>query len=63
MGHKSLWQVGLSYLDYCPNDGTVAIELLLPRIYIDNEAKAQKIASEAKNRDLNHIGKIKFNIF
>ncbi|XP_018578026.1 nuclear pore complex protein Nup85 [Anoplophora glabripennis] len=55
MGHKSLWQVGLSYLDYCPNDGNVAIELLLPRIYIDNEAKAQKIVYEAKNRELHHI--------
>lgn len=57
MGHKSLWQVGLTYLDHCPNDGLQVIELLLPRIHMDTEAKAQKVVREAKNRELNNVGK------
>ncbi|KAJ8939055.1 hypothetical protein NQ318_007686 [Aromia moschata] len=55
MGHKSLWQIGLSYLDHCPNNGIHAIELLLPRIPLENEAKTKKIVYEAKQRNLNHI--------
>ncbi|CAG9820063.1 unnamed protein product [Phaedon cochleariae] len=55
MGHKSLWQVGLTYLDNCPNDGLQVIELLLPRIHIDTESKALKIIREAKNRGLNSV--------
>ncbi|XP_072384789.1 nuclear pore complex protein Nup85 [Diabrotica undecimpunctata] len=55
MGHKSLWQVGLTYLDHCPNDGLQIIELLLPRIHMDTEAKAQKVLREAKNRELTHV--------
>lgn len=58
MGHKSLWQVGLSYLDHCPNDGLQTIAILLPRIYPETEAKAQKIVREAKCRGLQNIGKI-----
>ncbi|XP_056643715.1 nuclear pore complex protein Nup85 [Diorhabda sublineata] len=55
MGHQSLWQVGLTYLDNCPSNGLQVIELLLPRIFINSEAKAQKIIREAKNRDLNNV--------
>lgn len=58
MGHKSLWQVGLSYLDHCPNDGTQMIELLLPRIFPENESKCQKILREAKHRGLQDVGKM-----
>lgn len=58
MGHKSLWQVGLSYLDHCPYDGLQVIETLLPRIYPENEAKVQKILREAKSRSLHNVGKI-----
>ncbi|CAH0563752.1 unnamed protein product [Brassicogethes aeneus] len=55
MGHKSLWQVGLSYLDFCPTEGLKAIELILPRIPLETEAKTQKILREAKNRELVHV--------
>nr|CAH7742098.1 unnamed protein product [Callosobruchus chinensis] len=55
MGHKSLWQVGLSYLDHCTHDGTQVIALLLPRIQSDNESKTLKIIREAKKRDLNDV--------
>ncbi|KAK9888289.1 hypothetical protein WA026_000551 [Henosepilachna vigintioctopunctata] len=55
MGHKSLWQVGLSYLDHCSESGIHIIELLLPRVPVDNEYKAQKIIREAVKRELHHI--------
>ncbi|XP_060521243.1 nuclear pore complex protein Nup85 [Cylas formicarius] len=55
MGHSSLWQVGLNYLDHCPNDGLQTIELLLPRVRFDTEAKAVKLIREAKARDLNQV--------
>ncbi|KAI4457128.1 frount protein-related [Holotrichia oblita] len=52
MGHNSLWQVGLTYLDNCPTDGLNTIELLLPRIELKSEARIQKIIREAGKRDL-----------
>ncbi|KAL3272361.1 hypothetical protein HHI36_013840 [Cryptolaemus montrouzieri] len=58
MGHKSLWQVGLSYLDHCSQDGLHAIEFLLPRIPLETEYKAQKIIREAQARDLTHVGQV-----
>lgn len=56
MGHMSLWQVGLSYLDHCPTDGLNTIELLLCRIPQGSEARTQKIIREAQKRDLVHVG-------
>ncbi|KRT81355.1 hypothetical protein AMK59_5935, partial [Oryctes borbonicus] len=52
MGHNSLWQVGLTYLDNCPTDGLNTIELLLPRIPLISEARIHKIVREAAKRDL-----------
>lgn len=63
MGHKSLWQVGLSYLDHCPNDGIQMIELLLPRIFAENEVKCQKILREAKLRGLQNVGEMGNRIY
>lgn len=57
MGHNSLWQVGLTYLDNCPTDGLNTIELLLPRIQLKSEARIQKIIREAGKRDLLQVGK------
>lgn len=56
MGHRSLWQVGLSYLDHCPNDGVEVIKLLLPRVPLDSEMRTQKIVREALNRNLPDTG-------
>ncbi|KAL1494210.1 hypothetical protein ABEB36_009842 [Hypothenemus hampei] len=56
IGHKSLWQAGLTYLDHCPNDGLPAIELLLPRISFDSEAKVHKLVREANARGLKSVG-------
>lgn len=58
IGHSSLWEVGLSYLDFCPNSGIHAIELLLARIPFNTEIKANKLIREAKNRELSHVGKL-----
>lgn len=60
MGHKSLWQVGLSYLDHCPQDGIEVIKLLLPRLSLDSELRTQKILREALNRNLPEIGNLTF---
>lgn len=54
IGHKSLWQVGLSYLDYTKN-GMHTIELLLPRIKLDSEYKTNKIIREAQKRGLSSV--------
>lgn len=56
MGHNSLWQVGLSYLDHCPTDGNNSIELLLLRLPLGTEAKTLKIIREAQKRQLHHVG-------
>ncbi|ENN77698.1 hypothetical protein YQE_05771, partial [Dendroctonus ponderosae] len=55
VGHKSLWQVGLSYLDHCPKDGLPTIQLLLPRISFDSEAKVHKLIREAISRGLKNV--------
>jgi nuclear pore complex protein Nup85 len=52
MGHKSMWQVGLSYLDHCPRDGLEVAKLLLTRLPLDSELRTQKIIREALKRDL-----------
>ncbi|XP_022910354.1 nuclear pore complex protein Nup85 [Onthophagus taurus] len=66
MSHTSLWQLGLSYLDYCPTDGLNTIALLLPRIKSNNELKTRKIIKEALKRDMFDISqsmcKIQSNI-
>ena len=41
--HHSLWQVGLLYLDHCPVQGRHRAELLLERVPVDTEAKANKV--------------------
>ena len=43
MSHKSLWQVGVIYLDYCPVQGRHRLELLLERIPIPTTKKADKV--------------------
>lgn len=55
MGHSSLWEVGLNYLDYCQNIGLQAVELLLPRIPFSTETKAHKLIREARNRELHSV--------
>lgn len=56
MGHNSLWQVGLSYLDHCPAAGNETIEFLLLRLPLRTEAKSLKIIREAQKRQMHHVG-------
>jgi nuclear pore complex protein Nup85 len=56
MGHKSMWQVGLSYLDHCPRDGLEVAKLLLTKLPLDSELRTQKIIREALKRDLPETG-------
>lgn len=57
MSHKSLWQVGVDYLDYCPNEGRGRLEALLSRIPFKTDEKALKIIQIARERDLGEVGK------
>lgn len=50
-------QVGVSYLDHCPNSGQSCLSLLLPRVPLTSEKRALKVIQIAKQRDLRHIGK------
>lgn len=56
MGHHSLWQTGLSYLDCCPTHGLFATELLLQRLPLGSDARTYKILKEAQKRNLPHLG-------
>lgn len=55
MAHNSLWQVGLNYLDYCANDGSHTIELLLSRLPLGNEYRVNKILRECDRRNLQQV--------
>lgn len=56
MGHHSLWQIGISYLDYCPVYGLSTIEHLLIRLPLNTESRTMKIMKEAQKRQLTNIG-------
>jgi hypothetical protein len=43
MSHSSLWQVGVLYLDNCPVQGRQRLELMLERIPLTNEKRAEKV--------------------
>ena len=43
MSHSSLWQVGVLVLDHCPVQGRQRLELLLERIPLTNEKRAEKV--------------------
>lgn len=57
MEHKSLWQVGLSYLDHCQTEGIYRIEILLSHLPLESEARTFKIIREAETRNLTNVGK------
>nr|CAD7263018.1 unnamed protein product [Timema shepardi] len=56
MGHRSLWQVGASYLDHCPTKGRACLERILPCLTLDTEARALKIIQVARDRNMNDVG-------
>lgn len=56
VGHPSLWQCGASYLEHCPTEGAARLEILLPRIPMETEAKANKIIELARDNKLHDVG-------
>lgn len=56
MSHRSLWQVGITYLDHCPTQGQARLELLLPKIQLTSLARTQKVIQIAVERDMPQIG-------
>jgi len=52
MSHSSLWQVGISYLDYCPQFGRQHQALHLEKIPVDSESKATKVLRMMQTRGL-----------
>jgi len=53
--HNSLWQVGLLYLDQCPVQGRQRAELLLERVALTSENKANKVVMMAADRGLHSV--------
>ena len=55
MTHGSLWQVGVLYFDYCPVQGRHRLELLLERVPLSTEKKAEKVLSIANERGMTSV--------
>ena len=53
--HHSLWQVGILYLDQCPVQGRHRAELLLERVPLTSENKANKVVMMAADRGLHSV--------
>ncbi|KAL4240413.1 Nucleoporin nup85 [Mactra antiquata] len=52
MSHRSLWQVGIDYLDSCPEFGRQYLELFVEKIPIESERKAHKVLSVCEKRNM-----------
>lgn len=52
MAHNSLWQVGISYFDHCPEFGRSHIEHYIEKMPIDSERKAEKVIHICEKRGL-----------
>lgn len=52
MSHKSLWIVGVSYLDHCPEFGRKYLEHFMETISIESEKKAQKLLHICQERNM-----------
>jgi len=50
--HGSLWQVGVSYLDHCPQYGRQHLALHLEKLPVDSDAKATKVLRVMEKRGL-----------
>ena len=53
MSHESLWQVGASYLSYCPESGRAYLECYIEHIAIDTDMKARKVLKLCEQYELN----------
>lgn len=50
--HHSLWQLGVDYLDHCPELGRVYLELYMERIPLNTERKALKALRICEQRQM-----------
>uniref|UniRef100_A0A8V5HHJ5 Nuclear pore complex protein Nup85 n=1 Tax=Melopsittacus undulatus TaxID=13146 RepID=A0A8V5HHJ5_MELUD len=50
--HHSLWQLGVSYFDYCPEYGRAYLELHIERIPLNTEQKALKVLRICERRQM-----------
>jgi len=55
MSHNSLWQVGVVYLDNCPVQGRHRLELLLERMPLTSQKKAEKVVLLASERGMSTV--------
>jgi len=55
MSHNSLWQVGVVYLDNCPVQGRHRLELLLERMPLTSQKKAEKVVALASERGMSTV--------
>ncbi|XP_013379129.1 nuclear pore complex protein Nup85-like [Lingula anatina] len=52
MSHESLWQVGIPYLDHCPEFGRQYLEQYIEHIPLSSERKAHKVLRICEQRDM-----------
>lgn len=56
MSHKRFWQIGLSYLKCCPNDGKDAIAVQLTSLPLKDDKTVLKIIQAATDSGLHDVG-------
>lgn len=61
MCHKSLWQIGLCYLDQCHEEGRARQHTLLSKIIPTSDIKAIKLMQAALSRGLLDVGAYQFS--
>ena len=59
MHHRSLWQVGLCYLDQCAREGAARQQVLLSNIVPSSDMKAMKLIQAALSRGLVDVGELR----
>lgn len=57
MGHYSLWQCGVSYLEHCALQGLPRLKTLLQSIPLGTEVKISKIIELARYHKMHKVGK------
>lgn len=55
VGHNSLWQVGLLYLDHCGSAGVAMAQAVLQRIPLTDDSRAMKVIQMASDRDFDNV--------
>jgi len=56
MTHDSLWQAGVTYLDYCSAVGKEHLSMLLSKLEITSDLRVSKILHYATARRLHNVG-------